>query len=120
MTSDNGDTAPVAPDVTQGLPPRPIPYEPTNGLMQFVPCDKVEGQDERIIALIYDSADTRTVSYWAESAFRSMVGRMTAFLDALQDAPGLHVADENDLRMLRDAGQITPGSGNRQQRRHPK
>lgn len=88
----------------QGLPQRPVPYQPVPGIVQFTRCAPVEGQDEPLIAMIYDSPDTRVVSYWAESAFLALAQRMTKFVGA--PVAELTVADMSDLAALRDAGQI--------------
>lgn len=92
------DAIPIPPGDPQGLPPRPVPYAALPGNMQFVRCAPIEGQPEALIALIYDSPDTRVVTYWAVSAFAMMARRMLALVGEAE----LTIADENDLKKLRD------------------
>lgn len=98
------DRAPIPPGATplpddQGLPPRPILYQPVAGEVAFR-RGKIGDQD--VIVLVYDSPDTRTVSYWTEDSFVTLAERMLAFVGK----PQLTVADLDDLKSLNDPSQI--------------
>lgn len=84
-----------------------MPWMQVHGNLGWVRCNPIEGQPEPIVALIYDSADTRVVSYWGLAAFRQLAENMLAF--AKQDPYGLSIADEEDLRRLKDAGPFLEG-----------
>lgn len=104
MTEDRVPTPPVD---DQGLPPRPAPYQPVPGNVQFVRCKLQAGQDVPLVAMIYDDPSTRTVSYWEEAAFVTMAKRMLRFAGE----PSLTIADIDDLKNLDKLNDARPFEG---------
>lgn len=92
MTEDRVPTPPVD---DQGLPPRPAPYQPIPGNMQFARCNPQPDQPP-LIAMIYDDPAQRLVTYWAEESFIQLAKNMLRFAGA----PALTIADVDDLRDL--------------------
>lgn len=90
------DRSPIPPVDDQGLPPRPAPYQPIPGNVQFARCKLQPGQDVPLIAMVYDDPVQRVVTYWAEDAFIQLARSMLRFAGA----PSLTIADIDDLRDL--------------------
>lgn len=106
--ADDLNRVPTPPTDEQGFPPRPLPYQPVPGNMQFVRCKLQAGQDVPLVAMIYDDPSQRVVTYFTEDAFIQLARNMLRFAGA----PSLTVADINDLRDLdkiKDAGPFMEG-----------
>lgn len=90
------DRTPTPPPADQGLPPRPMPFQAIPASIQFVRTKLQPGQEVPQICFVYDTPDTRIISYWNEEDFTALAKNMLRFVGA----PSLTIADINDLRDL--------------------